>query len=212
MPGKVTESVYQWSRLLTDFSVQHKGEVMIHVSVFSGATMIFLVFQVAKYNMLSMTAFSLGACVLGMLAWSFVGGAIHRPPPALPGVMREGVTEGQVRALAEKATPYINKVLKFSNRVLSGKDVVMSVSVGAGCMILGKALALVSILGLAYTLVVLAFSVPKVYDMYHDQIDGVIDIVRQKVTQIHDTYLAKILKRIPRAATPAESSSASKMD
>mmetsp|Transcript_3460 Transcript_3460/g.7022 ORF Transcript_3460/g.7022 Transcript_3460/m.7022 type:complete len:216 (-) Transcript_3460:4015-4662(-) len=182
--------------------------------VFGAVTAAFVLLFWAKNSFLSVAALLMSLTVGVMLVWSIIGGFIHRPPPPMPAFMVEGIAEAKIRAVVEKATPYVNKGLNFTHRILSGKDVLMSIVVSAGLFFLSKVLATVSLLGLAYACVVLAFAVPKVYEMYHDQIDNVIDIARQKVTFIHDAYLSKLLKMIPSAqtVTPAESSSARKED
>jgi hypothetical protein len=132
----------------------------------------------------------------------------------MPKFMVEGIPEAQMRALVEKVTPHLNSTLFFAYRILSGKDILMSICVGAGLFFLAKVFASISLLGLMYAAVVLVFSVPKVYEMYQDQIDDIVNLIRQKTTFIHDAYLSKVLKMIPsaQAATPAESSSARKED
>jgi hypothetical protein len=143
------------------------------------------------------------------LAWAFLGGLVHRPMPSFPRMFTEGIAEADMRRMVEKMLPYVNKTLHFVHRILSGKDVMMSVALSAGLFFASRVLATVSLLGLAYAGVVLVFTVPKVYEMYHEQIDGGINLFRQKATFIYDAYLAKVLKMIPTAvnqATPAESS------
>lgn len=182
----------------------------------SGATAAFFLFNMFKDNILSLVTMGLSMLIWVMLAWSVIGGLhfVNRPPPPMPTFMVEGIQEAQIRNMVEKATPYINKVLSFAHRTLSGKDMLMSMGVGAGMYMLARVFAAVSLVGLAYTAVVLVFSVPKIYEMYHDQIDGFIIMFRQKATIIYDAYFSKVLKMIPtaHAATPAESSSARKED
>eukprot|EP00889_Picochlorum_renovo_P003404 jgi/Picre1/30434/NNA_005798.t1 len=158
--------------------------------VFGAVTALFVLLFWAKNSFLSVAALLMSLTVGVMLVWSIIGGFIHRPhhrclPLWLKGFQR------QRSGLWLRRQHHI-----------------------AGLFFLSKVLATVSLLGLAYACVVLAFAVPKVYEMYHAQIDNVIDIARQKVTFIHDAYLSKLLKMIPSAqtVTPAESSSARKED
>lgn len=181
------------------------------------ASVVFLLLQVLKFNFLSIACFLVATAVLGRLTWSIVGGIVHKPPPPLPKVLTEGVAEAQLKNLAEKATPHVNKGLHFAHRVLSGKDAFMSATVGSSFAFASYMLARVSLLAVAYLLLVIAFTVPKVYDMYKDQIDAALNSVREKATKIYDEHLAKLVKQVPTAAkfaaaTPAESSSARKED
>lgn len=71
-----------------------------------------------------------------------------------------------------------------------------------------------SLLGLVFAVVVLAFSLPKVYELRKDQIDAGVDAARKQTTQLYDTYLHSIVSKIPKAsnAKPAESSTAKKAE
>ncbi len=182
----------------------------------AGATALFFLLSTFKNNMLSLITMTAGISVLVMLAWSVIGGLhiVNKPPPPMPKFMVEGIAEAQIRSLVEHLTPYVNKSLFFIHRIFSGKDVVTSLCVGFGLYFLSKVFAAVSLLGLAYSAVVLVFSVPKVYEMYHVQIDEVVNMFRQKATILYDAYFSKALKMIPKAqtVTPAESSSARKED
>ena len=90
----------------------------------------------------------------------------------------------------------------------------MSVVICCSLFFASRVLATVSVLGLVYAVVVMMFTVPKVYDMHSAEIDGAINMFRQKATFLYDAYLAKALKMIPTAqqATPAESSTTVKKD
>lgn len=157
---------------------------------------------------------AMSGTVGAFLAWSLVGGFINRPLPRFPRVMREGITEAEARNFVEKSVPYVNKVLAYVHRILSGKDAFMSVVISCSLFFASRVLATVSVLGLVYAVVVLSFTLPKVYHMYSAEIDGAINMFRQKATFLYDAYLAKALKMIPTAqqATPAESSTTVKKD
>lgn len=60
--------------------------------------------------------------------------------------------------------------------------------------------------------VLAAFTVPKVYEMKKDEIDGAIDKARSQATSVYDKYMRSVVNSIPRAsaAKPAESSSQKK--
>merc|ERR1719183_2098650 len=158
--------------------------------------------------MLSVIAMAMSVTVGAFLAWSLVGGFIHRPLPRFPRVLREGITESEARNMVEKSVPYVNMGLAYVHRILSGKDAFMSVVISCSLFFASRVLATVSLLGLVYAAVVVVFTVPKVYDMHHADIDGAINLFREKATIIYDTYLARIFKMIPtaQAPTPAESS------
>ena len=61
----------------------------------------------------------------------------------------------------------------------------MSVAISAGLFFASRVLATVSVLGLAYAAVILMFTVPKVYDMHSAEIDGAVNMFRQKATFLY---------------------------
>jgi hypothetical protein len=102
----------------------------------------------------------------------------------------------------------VNHALSFVNRILSGRDPTLSVIIGIVLWVVSRVAAMMSLLSLAYLPVLLAFTIPKVYELRKDEIDAGLNAGRAKVTEIHDKYLANVLAMIPKAApAPAESSS-----
>ena len=159
--------------------------------------------------MLSVFALALSVTIAVFLAWSLVGSFVHKPLPAFPRVLSEGIQEAEARRVVEKLLPFLNKGLAFTHRILSGKDVLMSVALSTGLFFASRVLATVSLLGMMYGMVVVLFTMPKVYDMHHVEIDGAMNLFREKATFVYDAYLAKVVKMIPtgaQVATPAESS------
>ena len=159
----------------------HPLEYLYH----AGISAVFFALHVYKYQMLSFLVLAMSVTVGGFLAWSLVGGLIHRPLPAFPRVLSEGITEAEARRVVEKLVPYVNKMLAYVHRILSGKDALMSVAISAGLFFASRVLATVSVLGLAYAAVILMFTVPKVYDMHSAEIDGAVNMFRQKATFLY---------------------------
>jgi hypothetical protein len=69
------------------------------------------VLQFAKINVIQTSAYLLLAAVLGCWLYNQLAGFTHRPPVPVPRLLKEGITEAQTRAVAEKAAIYINKGL-----------------------------------------------------------------------------------------------------
>ena len=47
----------------------------------------------------------------------------------MPGILREGVSEGQVKRVVEQLTPLLNKALAVAYRLATGKDFVLTAQV-----------------------------------------------------------------------------------
>ena len=50
-----------------------------------------------------------------------------RAGPPVPSILREGVSEGQVKHLLEECTPLLNKALAVAYRLATGKDFALTV-------------------------------------------------------------------------------------
>lgn len=175
----------------------------------AGVTVVAFLFQ--TFPFLTVVLGASGSAVLGMLLWTNFGSVVKHSPPSLPKVLKEGVSEAEVKAVVEKLTPYVNKAMRLGHQLLSGKEVVLSFVVGIVLIFLAHMFATVSLLGLMYGSVLIMFSLPKVYEMYQGQIDGVLNMLREKATALHDQVtqqagLAKKLTRSAKEATPASSS------
>lgn len=147
-------------------------------SLLAAISALFFGLHVYKYQMLSVVALALSVTVATFLAWSLVGSFVNRPLPVFPRVLTEGIQEAEARRVVEKTLPYVNKTLAFAHRILSGKDAFMSIALSVGLFFASRVLATVSLLGLVYAAVVVVFTVPKVYDMHHADIDGAINLFR----------------------------------
>lgn len=177
-----------------------------------GATAAFLVLQFARFNAVATFAYALISLVLGSFIWNNIAAFTHRPPVPVPRVLREGVSEADIRPYVEKSTLYVNKALAFAHRLATGREAALSGTAIAFLYVVAKVSSLFSLVGLAYTVVLLAFTLPKVYELKKDDIDAAVDQGRKQLTTVYDKYLHKYASRIPRASTakPAESSTLKK--
>lgn len=180
------------------------------------STIVFAIARFATINVVATGAYSLLVAVLGAFVYGNVASFFQFPPLPVPRLFKEGVSEAQVKAFAERSTGYLNRGLALTNRLATGREPMLSgLTVGA-LYLVARASSYLSILGLSYGTLVLLFTGPKVYEMNKDQIDGAIDHMRAQFTAFYDAYLHKWTQKIPRyappAAAPAESTSNDKKD
>lgn len=173
------------------------------------STAAFLFLQFAHINLLQTVAFTLLTLVLGCFLWNNLASFTHRPPVPVPLVLREGIKASDAKDVAEKATVHINKGLAYANRLATGREPVLTGSVVGVLYVVGRLAGAVSIVGLAYSAVLGAFTAPKVYELKKAEIDALVDKARAQWTAVYDKHLHKIVTKIPRhtPAKPAESSS-----
>ncbi|KAL4450106.1 hypothetical protein ABPG77_010775 [Micractinium sp. CCAP 211/92] len=174
-----------------------------------GATAVFVFLQFAHINLLQTVAYTLLTLVLGCFLWNNLASFTHRPPVPVPLVLREGIKASDAKDVAEKATVQINKGLAYANRLATGREPVLTGSVVGALYVAGRLAGAVSIFGLAYSVVLGAFTAPKVYELKKAEIDALVDKARAQWTAVYDKHLHKIVTKIPRhtPAKPAESSS-----
>ena len=148
-----------------------------------------------------------------MLLWRGLGGIIKKPAPALPGFISQGIPEAQLRSYADKATPVVNKILSHAKSALDGTAPGFSLGLAFVLGTFGRIAAVVPILVMAYVPLLAAFTLPKVYELYKDQIDSGITAGREQATKLYEK-LQPILSKIPRAqaAAPAASSTMKKAE
>lgn len=177
-----------------------------------GATAAFLLLQFAHFNAISSAAYALISLILGCFLWNNIASFTHKPPVPVPRLLREGLSEAEVKGYAEKATVYVNKGLAYTHRLATGKDAALSGVAIAFLYAVAKLSGVFSLIGLAYTVVLAGFSLPKVYELKKEEIDHAVDNARKQLTTVYDKYLHKYASMIPRAssAKPAESSTIKK--
>ncbi|KAI7836748.1 hypothetical protein COHA_009386 [Chlorella ohadii] len=174
-----------------------------------GVTAVYAALQYGSVNPLQTSAYVGLVLVLGCFLWNNIASFTHRPPVPVPRLLKEGVSEGQAKDYAAKATVHVNKGLSFAHRLATGREPVLTGTVAGALYAVGRLAGLLSLLSLAYAAVLAAFVVPKVYELKKDEIDGALDKARAQVTALNDKYLSKVMAKIPRhtPAKPAESSS-----
>ncbi|KAF8060314.1 RTNLB4 [Scenedesmus sp. PABB004] len=143
-------------------------------AVLGGATALYLLLEWSGVPLLTWLS-NLGLiAVLGCVLWAVAARFTGSTGPAdhLPAVLRTGVDEATARALADKAARGANVALSLLGRVLSGSDLPLAGKAFAALWVAGWVGRIITPVGLLYAVVLGAFSLPKVYEMRKDEIDG----------------------------------------
>lgn len=106
----------------------------------------------------------------------------HRAPVPVPEVLKRGVTEQEVQAVAQRGTVLINRVLGFLKRVLHLTDPIATGQTAAALYTVARIAGLVSPVTLAFVLVLLAFTLPKIYELRKPQIDDAVATLKVQVS------------------------------
>lgn len=175
-------------------------------AVLGAITFAYILLEWTKYSLLQILANVLLLAVSAAFLWSNLASFTGRPGLRLPRVLQSGVSESELKGVAVDLTAVINKILAYVRKLASGKDVILSIQVAAGLYGIAKFSSYFSTLGLAYTLVVLAFVLPKVYELRKDDIDRTFYTVSNNTQATYNQYVDPYVKKLPRATTATSSS------
>lgn len=101
------------------------------------------------------------------------------------------------KEFAEKVTiTYVNPALAFAGRVARGEDAKLAFVVTGGAYLLFKLLGFVSLITLVYITIVLAFALPKVYELKQKEIDALASKAGAKIYEVWAKLDEIIFKKI----------------
>lgn len=174
-------------------------------------TLLYILFEWRHWSVIGTASTGLAVLVATSFVWAHLAGYLNRPGPPIPHLLREGVSESQVKSLVEQYTPLVNKGLAFAYRVATGQDLVLALQVIAALFVIGKLANILSVLGWIFVVVVLAFTLPKAYEAKKDQVDAAVSKGYNQSRAFYDERVAPQVAKIPRAstATPARTTRSS---
>ncbi|GMH43242.1 hypothetical protein BSKO_11164 [Bryopsis sp. KO-2023] len=170
--------------------------------VFGVATLAYLILEWSGKTMLSLSAYLVLFSGLALFAWTYGAAFLHKPGPPIPAFIKEGVDEEDVKKLAAKAVPVINKGLGIFMNIISGKDLMLAAKVGGALYAIAKVANWFSFFTLGYIVVAGAFCIPKVYEMRKEEIDALLVKGLDQFKQLTSKGQT-MLKKIPSAASDA---------
>jgi hypothetical protein len=89
----------------------------------------------------------------------------------------------------------------FAYRLVSGKDIILAGQAALALFALGKVAAWFTSLGLVFVAAVLAFSVPKIYELRKGEIDGLAAKAADQGKAHYKKFVEPYVAKIPRAST-----------
>ncbi|KAK3279151.1 hypothetical protein CYMTET_12952 [Cymbomonas tetramitiformis] len=166
-----------------------------------GATVAYFFLEKSGYTMLSLLSNALLIIVVACFLWSNLAGIIGRPPPPIPKIE---LKEADVRSVTDLAVAHFNKASAFVYQVLTGSDMMLSVKVGGGLWLAGKLGGLFHFFTMIYMAVLVAFTVPKVYQLKQKEIDELLAIAMVHVKKYYAVIEANVLSKLPKSAPKKE--------
>lgn len=161
----------------------------------------------------SMSMFSL-ACNLSLLLVfaSFVWANLSKYLPKdykevpLPAFIKTDISSDQIASFTESALPIVNQVRGKVVQVATGSDPILSVKVMGSLYTARKVVGMFgSIANIGLIVVVLAFILPKVYEMQRAEVDKALAMLAEKAGELYKKVDESVLKKIPRSSSAKKS-------
>ncbi|KAG2436095.1 hypothetical protein HYH02_011606 [Chlamydomonas schloesseri] len=171
-------------------------------AILGGATAAYLAYVYNPFNGFTILSYLISVVSMALFLWSHLGHFVSRSGPPVPEFLVKGVTQEQARQAADAALPVINKALGYVGVLASGKDLKTSALVVVGSYTAGRIFAFASPFTLAFVVVVLGFSLPKVYEAKQEEVDKLLALVKAKVNEGVTAFNNNVLSKIPKAQAP----------
>ncbi|KAF6988053.1 hypothetical protein CFC21_005639 [Triticum aestivum] len=166
-------------------------------SILGGVTVIWLLFEGIGYHLLTFLCHLLIVFLTVSFVWSNAASFINRSPPKFPEVI---LSETQCLVIAHVLRKEINEAFITLQSVASGKDlktylksigVLWFISIIGGCF---------SFLTLSYTIFLMAYTLPMLYEKYEDEVDVVGEKALIELKKQYAVFDEKVLSKIPMLA------------
>lgn len=174
-------------------------DVKKSAAVFGSVTLVFLALMLNPYPFITLLCYLLSVLSAACFFWAQFGSIMHRNGPPVPTILKEGVSEEQMRRSAETLRPLVNKALAYVSVLVTGKDLKVCVLVPVLSYCAARTFVYITPLKLAYIIFVLAFALPKAYELKQDEVDRVLRIANQKAKETYAKFNEAVLSKIPKA-------------
>lgn len=164
------------------------------VALLLSSTAMWVLFERAGYNLLSFAANTLFLLVLILFLWAKSAALLNRPLPPLPDLE---VSENSVAKAADVMVDWINRGLSIGREITVNRNLKLFFQVAFGLWAISYIGGLFNFLTLVYIGIVLAFSVPFVYDKYQDHINDKLCVTHSVLQKQYKRFDEHILKKIP---------------
>jgi len=134
------------------------------------------------------------------LAWNIAAPLLKRQGPQVPRFLEEGISAEDGKKILDSALLYINPALSLAGKLVTGKDSKLSVMVFVGSFMAYQVFGFFDFLTMALTCVLLAFSLPKVYESKQSEIDSLLASGLSKGKELYAKLEETVFKKIPKSS------------
>ncbi|XP_076948069.1 reticulon-like protein B5 [Bidens hawaiensis] len=163
------------------------------MAILGFATIIWALFELIEYHLLSLLCHILILVLGGHFLWSNTLNLFYRCPQ-FPQVAVEEETALQVALVLRLE---INNALEVLREIAAGKDLKEFLAVIAGLWIVSIAGSCCSLLTLVYMCFVLLHTVPLLYERHKDKADVCLEKAEAEFKKQFDVLQEKVLSRVP---------------
>lgn len=167
----------------------------LSAGILAGASIIYFVFELSGYTLLSVLATLLMITLAVLFVWSNSAALLHRSPLPLGDFK---LSEDEARSLALTLREEVNKILAVAHDLALGKDFKLLLKVAAVLWGLSVVGGWFHLLTLVYLAVIVSHTFPAVYERYEDQVDS---YAQRAYEEAHNRYRdidAKFLSKLPK--------------
>ncbi|XP_057774277.1 reticulon-like protein B2 isoform X2 [Salvia miltiorrhiza] len=167
----------------------------VSAGVLGVATVIWVLFELLEYHLLSLVCHILILGLAIVFLWSNASSFINKSPPRIPEVV---IPEDIVRNVASAFRSEVNSALAILREIASGKDVKNFLAVIAGLWVLSVLGSCLNFLTLFYVGFLLLHTVPLLYEKYEDQVDAFAEKAEAELKKQYAVFNSQVLSKISR--------------
>lgn len=167
-------------------------------AVFVSIVTLFAGIKYSQVSFVALFAYVAIAAIVAFNAYSFYAKLTHKAPAAIPSVVANGLSDEEARDAASAAVPCANKALGFVYALLTGQAPGLIALTVLGLYVAAKLSYVVTVPTIVLVATLLAFSLPKLYELRKDEVDAHVDAVRSKATAVYDQHVHPLIQKIPR--------------
>ncbi|CAI9291146.1 unnamed protein product [Lactuca saligna] len=160
------------------------------------ATAIWLLFEVLEYNFLPLMCHALILSLSVLFLWSNASTFIKKSHPQIPKIY---IPEEPLMQIVAMLRIEINQGFATIQDISSGKNLKKFLLVIAGLWIVSSIGSCCNFLTLVYTLFVLGFTVPVIYEKYEDKIDPFGEKAWIEIKKQYTVFDEKVISKIPKS-------------
>lgn len=170
-------------------------EKKVSAGIVGGATAIWVFFEVWEYHFVSFICHALILASALLFLWSNAANFISRSLPDIPELT---IPQAPVLRFSSALRIAINQAFVVLRDVASGRDLKKFLSVIVGLWVMSVAGKYCEFLTVIYAVMLVAFTVPRFYEKYEDQVDGFGEKAAAELQKQYAVFDAKVLSKIPR--------------